>query len=225
MYAFAQRADTRVVDEPLYAHYLRVSGAQHPGFEQVLASQDPDGERVVREVILGPPGAAVVFFKQMAHHLLDLDLGFLDHTVNVLLTRDPKDMLRSLVHQIPRPTLADTGLARQCTLLEALRARGQDPPVLDARALLEDPADVLAQLCTRLGLRPDPGMLRWPAGPIPEDGTWAPHWYQQVHRSRGFGPYREKHGPMPPELETLYAACRPYYETLFAAAIKPRSCR
>ena len=30
MYAFAQRPDTAVVDEPLYAHYLRVSGADHP---------------------------------------------------------------------------------------------------------------------------------------------------------------------------------------------------
>ncbi len=27
MYSFAQRADTRVVDDPRYAHYLRVSGA------------------------------------------------------------------------------------------------------------------------------------------------------------------------------------------------------
>ena len=27
MYAFAQRADTRVVDEPLYAHYLSTTDA------------------------------------------------------------------------------------------------------------------------------------------------------------------------------------------------------
>ena len=53
MYSFAQRADTRVVDEPLYAHYLRVSGADHPGREDVLRSLDQDGERVVRDVILG----------------------------------------------------------------------------------------------------------------------------------------------------------------------------
>ncbi len=30
MYSFAQRDDTRVVDEPLYGHYLRVSDAAHP---------------------------------------------------------------------------------------------------------------------------------------------------------------------------------------------------
>ena len=47
MYSFRQRADTTVVDEPLYAHWLRVTGADHPGRDDVFAAQDPDGERVV----------------------------------------------------------------------------------------------------------------------------------------------------------------------------------
>ena len=52
MYAFAQRRDTQVVDEPLYAHYLTVSDADeyHPGAADVLATQDNDGARVVREL-------------------------------------------------------------------------------------------------------------------------------------------------------------------------------
>ncbi|MGD8481270.1 MAG: sulfotransferase family protein, partial [Gammaproteobacteria bacterium] len=33
MYSFAQRPDTRVLDEPLYGHYLKSSGARHPGRE------------------------------------------------------------------------------------------------------------------------------------------------------------------------------------------------
>ena len=53
MYSFAQRPDTRVVDEPLYAHYLRVSGAEHPGKAEVLRSQEQDGEKVVRDVARG----------------------------------------------------------------------------------------------------------------------------------------------------------------------------
>ena len=54
MYSFAQRSDTRVVDEPLYAHYLRVSGVEHPGRHEVLEAMEADGEKVVREVVLGP---------------------------------------------------------------------------------------------------------------------------------------------------------------------------
>ncbi len=222
MYAFAQRTDTRVVDEPLYAHYLRVSGARHPGRDVVLAGQDNDGERVVRTVILGPCDRPVLFVKNMAHHLVALDTGFLDETLNVLLTRDPREMLPSLIHQIPNPTLDDTGLRRQCALLDELEARGQVVPVLDAREVLLDPASVLQQLCPQLGLAFDPGMLAWPAEARSEDGVWAPFWYHNIHRSTGFQPYRPKTEPFPPFLEPLLAECRPYYDRLYGRAIRAR---
>ena len=69
MYSFAQRADTRVVDEPLYAHYLARSGADHPGRDDVLASQDTDGSSVVRDVVLGPCDRPVVTLLRAGVHL------------------------------------------------------------------------------------------------------------------------------------------------------------
>ena len=227
MYAFAQRADTRVVDEPLYAHYLRVSGAEHPGRDEVLAAQESDGATVVRDVILGSAGAPgdrpVVFFKQMAHHLVEIDRSFTAHTTNVILTRDPRDMLPSLAENVPQPRLADTGYAAQTELLSELRALGQHPPVLDARELLLDPRGVLTQLCDRLGLPFDPAMLAWKPGPRPEDGIWARHWYANVHRSSGFHPYRPRTAPFPRTLDPLLAECRPHYESLSRAAIRSRA--
>ncbi len=220
LYAFAQRSDTHVVDEPLYAHYLRVSGARHPDRSGVLAAQDGDGERVVRSIVLGPCGRPVLFLKQMAHHLVDLDLQFMRETANVLLTRDPEQMLPSLIHQIPRPTLADTGLARQCELLDMLQDWGLQAAVLDSRELLLDPASVLKQLCRRLHLDFQPSMLAWPRGPKPYDGVWAPHWYRNVHRSTGFQPYRPKQEPFPDFLQPLLAECRPYYEKLLERAFR-----
>ncbi len=220
MYSFAQRPDTQVIDEPLYAHYLRVSGVWHPGREEVLAAQDNDGERVVREVILGPATRPVLFMKQMAHHLVDLDLSFLAHTVNVLLVREPSEVLRSLVHQLPHPQLRDTGLAVQQDLLARLLAWGQDPPVLDARELLLDPPGVLAELCRRLGIPWTEAMLSWPAAPRPEDGVWAHHWYDQVHRSTGFSPYRPRKEPLLPHLEPVLTECQPCYDALFARALR-----
>ncbi|MDX1501776.1 MAG: sulfotransferase family protein [Thermoanaerobaculia bacterium] len=220
MYSFAQRPDTRVVDEPLYAHYLRLTGADHPEPAKVLASQESDGEKVVRELILGPCDRPVLFLKQMAHHLVGLDHAFLADTVNVLLIRDPAEVLPSLVHLVPEPILRDTGLAVQSELLDELRALGQDPPVVDSRELLLDPAGVLEQLCQRIGIPFDEAMLSWEAGPRPEDGVWAPHWYQNVHRTTGFRPYRPKTGVFPERLEPLLEECRPYYAALYAAAIK-----
>ena len=159
MYAFAQRSDTQVIDEPLYAHYLHTkygadaADSTHPATAEVLASMATDATEVVRDVILGPCDKPVLFMKQMAHHLIEIDLGFLEETVNIFLIRDPKEMLPSLAKVIGTPTLADTGLKTQHDLLIALRAAGQSPPILDARLLLEDPRSVLYQLCERLGLR------------------------------------------------------------------------
>lgn len=233
MYAFAQRTDTWVFDEPLYAHYLAHTDARnyHPGADEVLASMDNDGERVVREVILGdasPAGVRVVaarrqprvrFYKHMTHHLVDLDLSFLRHTVNVLLTRDPSQMLPSYAREVAVPTLQDVGYRRHVELLEQLRAVGQEPPVLDAAALLEDPPRVLMELCERIGIGFDRQMLSWTPGPRPEDGVWAKHWYTSVHQSAGFRPYVERHTPLPDHLEALRRECQPYYEQLRRLAI------
>lgn len=220
LYSFAQRLDTRVVDEPLYAHYLHQSGVGHPGREEVLAAQDNDGERVVREVILGPCDREILFLKQMAHHLVRLDRTFLRRTVNVLLIRDPADVLRSLVRQIPRPLLADTGLAVQAELFDELCSMGQNPAVLDARQLLLDPPGVLTRLCRHLAIPFDRRMLSWPAGERREDGVWARHWYHSIHLSTGFAPYREKTDPVPARLRPLVETCRPYYDKLMEHALR-----
>lgn len=219
MYSFRQRSDTRVVDEPLYGHYLAATGADHPGAEEVLASMDRDGERVVREVILGPCERPVCFFKNMAHHLAGLDRGFLGEVRNVLLARDPREMLPSLARQIPSPTLRDTGLAEQVEILETMLKRDESPIVLDARELLLDPPGVLRRACEGLGIPFDRAMLSWPAGPKPEDGVWAKHWYDGVHASTGFEPYRPKTGPFPERLKLILKECLPLYGRLRQHAI------
>lgn len=214
MYSFRGRSDTTVVDEPLYGHYLKVTDAPHPGKDEVLAAMETDGERAVRDILLGDYATEVVMFKNMAHHLVGLDRGFLTRLTNVLLTRDPEEMLPSLAEQLPAPTLRDTGLQEQLEILEAVLASGQTPVVIDAKRLLQDPEAVLRKLCCRLGLEFDPAMLSWPVGPKPEDGVWAKSWYASVHASSAFALYRPKIAPFPDHLKPLLEACAPLYATL-----------
>ncbi len=220
MYSFAQRSDTCVIDEPLYGHYLRVSAAQHPGAGEVMGDMECNGENVIRDVILGPCPRPVLFVKQMAHHLVEIRRDFFKHTCNVLLTRDPIDMLPSLAHQLETPTLRDTGYKMQAELLREFHALDQKFPVLDARELLKNPQRVLTTFCDALNLPFEPAMLTWKAGPRPEDGIWAKHWYHNVHKSTGFQPYRPKPDPFPERLRPLLEACQPYYDQLYARAIK-----
>lgn len=220
MYSFAQRRDTRVIDEPLYGHYLRVTGADHPARDEVMAAMDCDGASVMRSLLDSQAKNPDVrlFMKHMAHHLVDIELGFLRETCDIILVRDPRQMLPSLTIQLPHAQLDDTGLKRQWQLYEQLRDMGQDPVVLDSRELLLDPAGVLTQLCDKLALPFDDRMLRWEKGPIPEDGVWAPHWYHAVHQSTGFAPYRAKKD-FPARLEALLEACYPWYEKLLEHAL------
>lgn len=221
MYSFAQRRDVRVVDEPLYGHYLRVSGANHPGRDDIIAAMNCDGADVMRTLLeeQRKDPSRRLFIKHMAHHLVDIDTSFMRETCNVFLIRDPREMLPSLTIQLPHAQLADTGLEQQSHLFEWLEDRGQTPVVLDSRELLLDPPGVLEQLCQRIGLEFDTSMLEWPAGPRPEDGVWAPHWYHAVHQSTGFAPYVAKTG-FPEHLEELLVECQPWYEHLFARALR-----
>lgn len=214
MYSWRQRQDTTVVDEPLYAHYLRLTGRDHPGADDVIASMDADGDAVVREVLLGEYATPVVFFKQMAKHLVGVDRSFLPACRNILLTRDPHDMLTSFQVRMPDATLDDTGFPEMIEILDALLAAGEEPVVVDTRLLLADPPAVLGELCRRLGLAFDDAMLGWPAGPKPEDGVWAPHWYDAVHRSTGWQPYVDKRAELLPTVVPAYEAALPLYERL-----------
>jgi len=221
MYSFAQRADMQVVDEPLYGHYLRVSGANHPGRNEVLAKMNCDGDAVMHEMLArtSQDDSKQLFLKHMAHHLVDIDLGFLLQTQNVFLIRDPREMLPSLTVQLPQARLADTGLEQQWHLFENLVSSGQEPAILDSRELLLDPAGVLQQLCRHLEIEFTEEMLHWPVGPRTEDGVWAPHWYHAVHQSTGFALYNAK-SDFPSYLEPLLNECVPWYDRLFEHAFR-----
>ena len=51
------------------------------------------------------------------------------------------------------------------------------------------------------------------------DGVWAPHLYENLHRSTGFQPYQAKEAAFPDTLEPLLAECQPYYDQLLQLAI------
>ncbi len=219
MYSFAQRDDTRVVDEPLYGHYLASSGARHPGRDTVIRAMDTDGRRVMDRLAVEPADRPILFAKQMAHHWVGLDSRLLRPFEHFLLIRDPRDALPSLSKVLDKVSVADTGLPAQAHLLEELQRLGMQPFCLDSKDLLDNTESMLEAVCRRLGLAYDPAMTRWPAGPRPEDGVWAPWWYANVHRSTGFRPYRSSSEPLSEELQCLLPQCLELYSRLRGRAI------
>jgi hypothetical protein len=226
MRSFQARGDCAVSDEPLYAHYLAVTGLDHPGREQVLQSQPKDWREVVARLTGPVPGGLPVWYqKHMAHHLLpDVGRDWLDGLRHALLIREPAAMLASLAQVLPQPRLVDTGLPQQWELYCRLADRGgRPPPVVDSRLLLSDPAGVLSELCAALGLDYRPAMLHWPAGPRAEDGVWAPHWYAAVERSTGFAAPREEAPQVPESLRRVLEEAEEIYARLRPVALEPRA--
>ena len=221
MYSFAQLPDTAVVDEPLYAHYLvrQTTEADHPGRDEILASQDSDGGKVVDQMLHHDYGKKAVVFKQMTHHLVELDPGFLEKMDNVLLIRDPRAILNSFSKVVDKVTAEDIGIPQQYALYRQLKQAGKLAAVVDAKLLLMNPGRVLRQLCERLGLTYTERMLRWNAGARPEDGVWAEHWYANVHKSTGFKPWAEKTYQLSPTLNKIAEDCLPAYEEMLKEAL------
>jgi hypothetical protein len=220
MYSFAQRPDTITFDEPLYAHYLHVTGTDHPGKEEILASQENDGEKVVHEIILGEYDKPVVFFKQMTHHLVELNEDFLGKVYNILFIRDPKQIISSYAQVRPDVTMQDIGVEKQWYLFNSLKEKNYHCVVLDSNEILKSPEKVLYSLCDALEIPFYKEMLHWKTGPKKEDGVWAKYWYDNVHKSTGFEKQKTSDRALPEYLEPLYNESKKYYNLLYQHSIK-----
>ena len=220
MYSFAQRKDTLVFDEPLYAHYLCNTPADsyHPGASEVIESQENKGEKVI-EMMLGNHKKPIVFFKNMTHHLLGLDRSFMKNVINVILTRDPIEMLPSFAKVIENPTMDDVGYDKQAELITYLKKENCNYIVLDSKRVLLNPKKILLQCCDLMGIPFDEQMLHWNLGPRPEDGVWAKYWYHNIHHSKGYKKYQAKEEPFPEKLQPLLEACQLHYSKIVAGAL------
>ncbi len=220
MYSFAQRPDTLVFDEPLYAHYLFATGANHPGREEILLSQENDGNKVIDEMIHKNFMKPVVFFKQMTHHLINVNFDFLSQVSNIIFIRDPKQIISSYAQVIYDVKMDDIGIEKQWELYSYLSAKKQNFVVLDSGEILKNSSKILAELCNAINIPFYNEMLSWPPGPKPEDGVWAKHWYGNVHQSTHFAPQQTSSRPLPNTLQLLYEKCKGYYDLLYEKSLK-----
>ena len=223
MRSWGNRSDTFVCDEPLYAHYLAVTGKPHPGAAEVIAAGEPDWRRVVEYLTGAVPEGKVIFYqKHMTHHLLPhVERTWLGALAHCFLIRHPREVLASYARIVADPTFEDLGYPQQEEIFTWVRRHtGTTPPVLDARDVLHDPRRLLGLLCAALGVEFQEAMLSWPPGLRPTDGVWAKHWYGEVETSTGFRPYTPRSEAVPARLADLYERCLASYETLYAHRLR-----
>ena len=211
MRSWENRADTEVIDEPLYAWYLAETGLDHPGAAEIVAAGPSDLESAIGRCTAAPAETSNISYqKHMAGHLLpSVDRGWLDQLTNCLLLRDPRRVLASYTRVREEVTLMDIGLPQQVELAERAVL------VIDSDDFLVDPEAYTRLVCERVGVVYDPAMLHWRSGPRASDGVWARHWYSSVEASTAFGPPPDDPPPdFARHLRSIGAAAMAIYEEL-----------
>ena len=212
MYAFGNRSDCAVWDEPFYAPYLAVTGLDHPMRDAILAAHETDPAKVAARCAGAiPDGKRHFYMKHMPHHMVDgFPLEWAKDCINIHLIRHPARVIASYGAIRDEMTLEDIGFVQQTQIFDQLGGI-----VIDSADIRADPKCMLSKLCETIGLEFDPAMLTWPAGGHKDDGIWASHWYGAVHQSTGFA---GAEGPLPDvsESQDILDAALPHYERLAA---------
>jgi len=191
MYAFGNRADCAVVDEPLYAAYLSAAGVAHPMQAEILAAQSQDPAEVIAGLMgPNPDGKPHFYQKHMTQHMVPgVPRDWMSEVANVFRIRHPARVNASYAAKRENPTLDDIGFWQQAELFEVI------------------------------GLDWDPAMLSWPKGGHKDDGVWASHWYGSVWNFTGFAGAAGPLPVAPAHLRDVLDAALPFYERLKAEKI------
>ncbi len=214
MYSFYNRVDAHAIDEPFYAHYLKRTGVQHPGRNEILTTMSSDLSHIWKNIETYS-NKDILFVKNMAHHCRLLDWNQFLSFKNLILIRDPHQLIQSFSKVITKPTLSDIGIQDSIDIFDFLKKNEGEVAILDSGDLLKEPEQILRKLCKQWELPFDSNMLCWPKGEKAIDGIWAPYWYRNVHLSTGFKKQKtsEKY-PLPKHLLPVYNNAVRIYERL-----------
>ena len=216
MYAFGNRPDFAIWDEPFYAPYLAKTGYDHPMAAEIIAAHESDPEKVAERCLNTIPAQKPHFYmKHMPHHMIDgFPTVWAKECINIHLIRHPARVIASYGVKRSDITDDDIGFRQQAELFDQIGG-----VVIDSADIRQDPENMLKKLCAAIYLPFDPAMLSWSAGPHADDGIWAAHWYNAVHKSTGFAGAEGELPILTGRDVNLLENALPYYEKMAAHKI------
>ena len=215
MRSFANRPDViDVMDEPLYASYLFRSPKRHPMHDEILKSQPTSYKEAINSCLIESPG--ISFQKHMVQHVnFDESNDWMSSLKNFFLIRKPEFVVPSFYLKYPDADINDLGFYQQYELYKYISdITNEEPPVVDATDIRNEPEKVLKLLCGKLDIEWDSQMLEWQKGIHDYDGVWASHWYHSVHSSNCFIPEKNYSTDFDINISELIFQSTKFYDSL-----------
>lgn len=212
----AERGDFTVVHEPF--SYLVMHG-----HTDVAGTRVGSGAELIK-VLLELPGQ--VFMKETTGFRYPEFVAtpefletteFLDRVTHTFLIRDPRETIPSYLKLEPDARIESIGFELLHEIHTAVVKRtGQQPVVVDAADLAQNPEGTVKAYCAAVGVPFVPEALSWDPAQRPE---WQPsrRWHESVAASTGLGAVTAASAAPPDAVIARYLRHHlPYYEALHA---------
>ncbi len=218
--AFVERGDFKVFHEPFSASYYYSRERRSDRYADVEPKAEYDPENVLARML--EIKEKPVFFKDMAYHVSGfMTREFVSRFTNTFIIRNPTPVIASLARFWPDFTLEETGYERQYKLFGLAVENGEEPAIVDASDLLENPEGTVAAYCEKLGIPFIPEALSWEPGHVPGWEMWS-EWHEEAEQSTGIKRQPlEDDTEIPEGLEGVYEHCLEYYEELHEKRLRP----
>jgi len=219
LYAFAQRTDTTVTDEPLFGYYLGFTGIDIPFRKEAINKMEIDPNKIIDMLVNCDLNKEVLFVKNKSDQAIGLQWDFMTSFQNVFLISHPKRMILSNDQEKEEQELLDTCYEIQYHQILYLMQLGIDPIVIDTDDLLDQPDAIMAHLCQQLELPFNSKMLKWEKGVKPFESLPSKNWCSNLRKTKSFRDLDKPVRKLNAKQTELAEECMPFYEKLKKYAI------
>ena len=214
MRSFENRSDTEVLDEPLYAYYLKETKKTHPLSNDIINTYETNINKLIIQITKNT-GKKYSYQKHMTHHILNkTPIDWIDKGINCFLIRSPKEVIKSYIKKNDLNNSNDIGFPMQIKLFNLVKKYGNKPIIINARDLSYNPKKVLLILCKKLNIPFLETMLKWPKGKRRSDGIWGEIWYKNVESTTEFKKMDVNTESIPTKFENIHLECLDIYNEL-----------
>ena len=213
MRSFENREDTKVLDEPFYAYYLKETKKNHPLANEIINKYETNLEKIID--LVTEEKDFIYFQKHMSHHIIKkIPINWITEGINCFLIRHPKEVLLSYIQKNDLIESNDLGYPAQLRLFNYVKNSNNKILVIDAKDLSANPEIILKKICKKINISFTKRMLNWPKGRRNSDGIWEKIWYKNVKSSTSFNKILNKEYEIPKKYNQIYNECLEIYDQL-----------